>query len=135
MSCELPLRITLIQPPRGVMSRLQQGKDGLVPPTTVLEDQLSFDFKISVDDERRNGLPIFRGVFVQGPLGGRFIYVNSGTYAGQANSGYGRRAKVPLKEITLQQINQVLADPGAVLCAEMRALAEMAALSAQLSRY
>jgi hypothetical protein len=119
MSQELPLRITLLDPPRGVTFCLQKGKDGLVPPTVELEDQLSFDFKVSVDDERRNGLPIFRGAFVQGPLGGRFIYVNSGTYAGQADSRWGRRAKVPLGEITLQQVNQVLADPNAILHAKL----------------
>ena len=119
MSRELSLRITLVHPPRGVTFRLQQGKDGLVPPTAEMEEHLSFDFNVSVDDERRDGLPIFRGSFVQGPLGGRFIYVNSGTYAGQADSCWGRRAKVPLKEITLKQINQVLADPDAVLHAQL----------------
>jgi hypothetical protein len=109
----------LIQPPRGVTFCLQEGKDGLVPPTAELEEELSFDFTISVDDERRDGLLIFRGSFVQGPLGSRFIYVNSGTYAGQTDSVWARRAKVPLKEITWQQVQQVLAEPGAVLQARL----------------
>jgi hypothetical protein len=38
----------------------------------------------------------FRGVHVQGPKGGRFLYINSGTLAGQSDSCWTRRAKVPL---------------------------------------
>jgi hypothetical protein len=36
---------------------------------------------------------------VQGRPGARFVYANSGTYAGEATSPWGRRAKVPLPDL------------------------------------
>jgi hypothetical protein len=52
---------------------------------------------------------------VQGPPGGRFVYVNVGTYAAQPDSPWGRRAKVPLGGITDALLDAALASPGAVL--------------------
>lgn len=40
-----------------------------------------------------------RGLHVSGPRQGRFLYVNSGTSAGQTASCWTRRAKVPLRGI------------------------------------
>jgi hypothetical protein len=41
----------------------------------------------------------------------RFIYVCSGTLAGQAESCWTRRAKVPLKTITWELVQRVLLEP------------------------
>ncbi len=111
----LPLRITLVKPPRGVPLCLQQGKDDLVPPSSASDKQVSFDFTVNIANDRTAGPPNFRGPAVQGPPTGRFIYINAGTYAGQADSCWSRRAKVPLASITWELIEEVLLKSSAVL--------------------
>jgi hypothetical protein len=111
----LPLRITLIKPPAGVPFCLQQGKDNLVPPSSDSGETVSFDFTVNIANDGADGPPNFRGPFVQGPPGGRFIYINSGTYAGQADSCWSRRAKIPLSGITWDLIEGALSKSSAVL--------------------
>jgi Family of unknown function (DUF5990) len=111
----LSLRITLVKPPHGVPLCLQQGKDDLVPPSAVSGEQVSFDFSVNIANDRTAGPPNFRGPAVQGPPTGRFIYINAGTYAGQAESCWSRRAKVPLAAITWELIEEALSKSGAVL--------------------
>ncbi len=115
MNRSLPLRITLIKPPHGVPFCLQQGKADLVPPSTDSGENVSFDFTVNIANNRTHGPPNFRGPFVQGPPGGRFIYINSGTYAGQADSCWSRRAKIPLSGITWDLIEETLSKSCAVL--------------------
>ena len=45
----------------------------------------------------------------------RFVYLNSGTLAGEAHSVFTRRAKVSLMTITREQVLQTLQLPGRVL--------------------
>jgi uncharacterized protein DUF5990 len=111
----LPLRITLINPPRGVQFRLQQGKADLVPPSSDSGETVSFDFTVNIANDRADGPPNFRGPFVQGPPAARFIYINSGTYAGQADSCWSRRAKVPLSGIIWDLIEEALSKSSAVM--------------------
>ena len=111
----LSLRITLVKPPHGVPLCLQQGKDDLVPPTSDSGENVSFDFTVNIANNRTDGQPNFRGQFVQGPTGGRFIYINSGTYAGQADSCWSRRAKIPLSGISWDLIEEALSKSSAVL--------------------
>ena len=115
MNRSLPLRITLIKPLRGVPLCLQQGKDDLVPPSSVSGELVSFDFTVNIANDRMDEPPNLRGKSVQGPPAGRFVYVNSGTYARQADSCWSRRAKVPLAGITWALIEETLAKSGAVL--------------------
>jgi hypothetical protein len=110
----LPLRITVMHPPRGVTVRLQQGKAELVPPARILDESLSFDLTVKVIEQREEP-PNFRGPFVQGPPAKRFVYINSGTRAGQVDSCWTRRAKVFLTGITWELIDRALAQPGTVL--------------------
>src|SRR5262245_50171954 len=111
----LPLRITMIKPPSDVPFCLQQGKDDLVPPTSDSGEIVSFDFTLNIANNRSDGSPNFRGPFAQGPPGGRFIYINSGTYAGQSDSCWSRRAKIPLSGITWELIEEVLSKSNALL--------------------
>ena len=111
----LSLRITLVKPPHGVPLCLQQGKDDLVPPSASSGEQISFDFSVNIANDRTDGPPNFRGLAVQGPPTGRFIYINAGTYAGQAESCWSRRAKVSLAAITWELIEEALSKSGAVL--------------------
>jgi Family of unknown function (DUF5990) len=115
MPQELPLRITLVQPPTGVTFRLQRGKSELVPPTHSNAEQISFEFTVRIGPPQADDAPNFLGPFTQGPPQDRFVYVNSGTSAGQADSCWTRRAKVKLAGITQAMIDMVLATPGAVL--------------------
>jgi hypothetical protein len=114
MKQELPLRITVVHPPSGVSFRLQQGKSDLVEPTHVSDDHLSFDFTVRVGGDP-TGAPNFLGPFTQGPPAKRFVYVNSGTLAGQAASRWTRRAKVHLEGISWELIERALSSPGTVL--------------------
>jgi hypothetical protein len=115
MERELPLRITLIHPPGDVVFCLQRGKEEIVSPVRATGGDLSFELSVRVRDGRADGLPNFLGPFTQGPPAGRFVYVNSGTSAGEADSCWTRRAKVPLSGITWPLIDAVLAAPDAVL--------------------
>lgn len=111
----LTLRITLIKPPPGVPFCLQKGKDDLVPPSSESGENASFDFTVNIANDRNDGPPNFRGPFAQGPPAGRFVYINSGTYAGHSDSCWSRRAKVPLSGITWDLIEEALSKPSAVL--------------------
>jgi Family of unknown function (DUF5990) len=118
MDNELRLLITVIRPPEGVSFRLQRGKTGtaeLIEPSFQSGDSISFDFTVRTADVAGKTEPVFRGPFVQGPSDGRFIYVNSGTLAGQAHSCWTRRAKVFLKGISRELIEMSLAESNAVI--------------------
>lgn len=119
MPQELPLRITLLQPPPGVTFRLQRGKAELVAPTQSAADQISFDLTVRVGAPQANGAPNFLGPCTQGPPQDRFVYINSGTLAGEADSCWTRRAKVKLAGITQALIAAALATPGAVIAARI----------------
>jgi Family of unknown function (DUF5990) len=121
---EISLRITLVSPPSGVVFCLQRGRADLVSCTEASGGQLSFDFTLRVHGDRASGPPNFRGEFAQGPPATRFVYVNSGTLAGQAVSCWTRRAKVPLAGITWDLIDEALSWPGSVLEARIAGTAK-----------
>jgi len=109
-SYQIPIRVIVIGPLEGVSMLIQKGRDQLLAPTTQSKRELSFNFEIKVSLDA--GTPSFLGEFAQGPKDARFIYLNSGTYAGQADSCWGRRAKISLMDVTAEQVNQVLSSPG-----------------------
>jgi hypothetical protein len=108
MDVEQPLRIVVVDPPPGVTFALQRGKSELVPPSRSTPKQLVFDLTVRVRDEEQ---PNFLGPFAQGPRGARFGYINSGTYAGQTNTPWSRRAKVHLSGITWPLIHRANGKP------------------------
>ena len=115
MKCEIPIRIRVLYPPAGVMNKVQRGKFELLPPTRVSADGLEFDFTVSVD--LAGATPNFLGVYTHGPKAVRFLYVNSGTYAGQHGTCWDRRAKISLMSITRRQIDDAIDGKG-ILVAE-----------------
>lgn len=117
MKHEIPIRITVVKPVAGVTMQVQKGRDELLPPVSAGKDATLFEFTASVD--LSGGQPNFLGKFAQGPKDARFIYVNSGTYAGQTGTDWARRAKVSLMSITAAQVEEVLAKPGRVLEAKI----------------
>ena len=100
---ELRLRVNVIDPPKDVRFQMQRGRSDLVPPARQSPTALQFEFVVRIG-ERPNGDPNFLGPFTQGPPEARFVYVNSGTLAGQPESCWSRRAKIPLTGITWQLI-------------------------------
>ncbi|HEY9421345.1 MAG TPA: DUF5990 family protein [Thermoanaerobaculia bacterium] len=127
MQRELPLRITVLHPPPGVTFRLQRGQGGkadLVAPTSASAERLTFDLTVRVGNDRQDGPPRLLGPFAQGPPASRFVYVNSGTLAGQAGSCFTRRAKVHLAGISWQLIEEAMSKPDAALEARIRGAAK-----------
>jgi hypothetical protein len=97
------LRIIVENPP--VRFAVQRGKDQLLEGKAAGAKQLVFEFSVRARDDG-SGAPNFLGPFAQGPVGGRFVYVNSGTLAGEPRSGWTRRAKVSLGGITWAMIRK-----------------------------
>lgn len=111
----LPLRITLVNPPAKVRFALQRGKAELFEPTISTGADLSFSFSIRVKGDPDSGPPRLLGEFVQGPPAARFVYVNSGKRAGDPNTFWDRRAKVPLIGLTWPTIMSARSKPKSVL--------------------
>jgi hypothetical protein len=91
-------RIVVVGPPAGVVFALQRGRRELAGAATSSGQDLRFDFTL-LANRAPDGSPRLSGEFVQGPRGGKFVYVNSGTLAGQAESCWTRRAKVGLQSL------------------------------------
>ena len=111
---ELSLRLIVLEPPSGVRFAVQRGKNELLRPTSEGPTSLQFDIVLRLG-RRPDGAPNFLGPYAQGPAAARFVYVNSGTRAGQTESSWRRRAKVPLTGIRWAQIEALHTRPGAVL--------------------
>jgi hypothetical protein len=112
MKQELRLRIVVTDPLSGVWFALQRGKSELVAPTSSGEE-LTFDFSVLAD--LASDPPRLTGEFTQGPPATRFVYINSGTYAGQTGTDWSRRAKVPLTGIRTSLAAKVIASNGILL--------------------
>jgi hypothetical protein len=118
MQTVLPLRIILEKPPAGVDFALQEGKGGAYRPIQTQQSDggdLTFDCTMAVKDNREDGQPSFLGPLIQGPPTDRFIYFDIGQFAGQKDSPWNRRLKIPLGKITWQMIRSVAADPRLIL--------------------
>ncbi|HEY7635758.1 MAG TPA: DUF5990 family protein [Gemmatimonadales bacterium] len=63
--------------------------------------------EVRVGAPRSGAQPSLLGRVTQGPPSARFVYVNSGVRAGQADSCWDRRAKVPITGITSHLIDSV----------------------------
>jgi hypothetical protein len=94
----VPLRITLVGPPKDVAFALQKGQDGLQDRTIATGEDLSFDLIVEAAESGAGAR--FYGPFAQGPPAARFIYIRSGTMAGQPQSFWTRRVKVPLVSLS-----------------------------------
>jgi hypothetical protein len=110
MERELALRIVLEKPPSGVDFGLQKGRGNDYETVQKQRSQakdLCFEFTIGLKAGGTDATPDFSGSLVQGPRGGRFVYLDIGTYAGQTDSCWSRRLKVPLSGITWDIIDRM----------------------------
>jgi hypothetical protein len=100
------LRVVLEQPTAGVDFALQEGHGSaykVVQKQRSKGRDLEFQFTVTAK-AGKDHLPNFTGPFVQGPAGERFVYINIGTYAGQTNTCWSRRLKIPLSGITWEMV-------------------------------
>jgi hypothetical protein len=112
---EVRLRVIVERPPAGVDYALQVGRGANYTPTQTQRSEgrdLQFDFVVSIAgaDTRAVATPDFTGPVVLGPRGGRFVYLDIGTFAGQANTPWSRRLKIPLTGITRGLIESCASD-------------------------
>ena len=106
MKQSLKIRLIVTDPHPDAHYAMQRGKSDLHPPVA-LSNPLVFDFVVQVDTSKS---PIgLTGEFTQGPPSKRFVYVNSGSYAGAVGTSWSRRAKVPITGITAPLANEALA--------------------------
>ena len=111
---EVSLRLIVERPPAGTVWRMQRGRDALVAPVRETSEAIAFALSLRVADGP-DGAPTLRGPEAQGPPASRFVYLNSGTYAGQAATPWSRRAKVPLTGMPAVLLARARGTPGAVL--------------------
>lgn len=95
-SAALQIILVVMDPLPGVLFAVQHGRDGLLPPYASTADGLSFAFSLSLGPALSDGGVNYRGLFAQGTPADRFFYLNSGTYAGQLDTPWARRAKIKL---------------------------------------
>jgi hypothetical protein len=119
----VPARIVLMAPPPGPTFALQRGKGDLAGVAVSTGQDLQFDFVFQAV-EGPGGRVRFSGEFVQGPAGGKFIYVNSGTLAGDPRAAWTRRAKVSLESLTWAAVSGVAARPGLLFEARISGVAK-----------
>lgn len=115
----LSLRIILQQPPARVGFALQKGSgNNFECQQFQLSNgqDLTFTCSIAVKGDRnKDEMPKLSGPFVQGPANGKFIYIDIGTIAGQSDSVWSRRLKIPLSGIHWDYIDELTQHPEKVL--------------------
>jgi Family of unknown function (DUF5990) len=117
---ELPIRIVVEEPVPGLAIALQRGhaaKAELAAPTSRSAQAVVFDLDVTVNGRLADGRPRLLGPCIQGPPDARFVYLCVGKYAGQADSEWGGRVKVPLSDLAWAQIEALA--PGGRLAARI----------------
>ena len=119
MESEITLRIILTSPIPGVMWGLQKGSGSTydtVQKQMSASGDLSFKFTVKVKgDSSKDKLPKFSGSYVQGPSDNKFVYIDIGKAAGQTDSIWSRRLKIPLTGITWEHIESFIRDPSVIM--------------------
>jgi hypothetical protein len=106
----LSLLIVLESPPKGVAFGIQEGK-GSSYTTVSKVHSVGRDclFSCSIEVKKKpSGALDFAGPIVQGKPGERFIYLDIGKLAGQEDSPWERRIKVPLSGIPRDLAEQAM---------------------------
>ena len=109
---QVSLRVIVENAPPHIRWMSQSGASDLVAPTSVVGNTFTFDFVVRAILSKAGALD-FRGDAIQGKLGERFVYLNS--ESGPDARGFDRRAKIHLKTVTMQQIESLAKNPGAIL--------------------
>ncbi len=119
MEAEINLQIVLVQPTPAVLFGLQKGSGSIyetVQKQKSASQDLLFTFPITIKgDKGKDASPKFSGPFVQGPAGSKFVYIDIGKCAGQFDTAWSRRLKVPLTGITWDMIDKLITEPTLLL--------------------
>jgi hypothetical protein len=103
MDKQVTLRIIIEQPVSGVEYGVQKGQgskyETIQRQSSENLNDLTFEIPVSVKFSD-NAEATFFGPFVQGPRAQRFVYIDIGTYAGQKETPWARRLKIPLTGIS-----------------------------------
>jgi hypothetical protein len=117
----LKLRIVLRRPPPGVRFALQSHATAgdrypkfMDAKEADGEHDLAFEVTVRVQSSS-NGVLRFLGPFTHGPPSSRFVYLTVGKRAGQPDSPWEHRVKIPLTAITADLLAAANAQPGSVL--------------------
>ncbi|MBW8760940.1 MAG: hypothetical protein JF586_25475 [Burkholderiales bacterium] len=102
------LRIVIVDPPPGVWFAVQRGRSELLQPLDGQLEAIAFELSLRLGTPLPDGTANFLGEYAQGTPADRFVYVNSGTLAGQADSGWTRRAKLKLAAIPRELVESAL---------------------------
>lgn len=108
---ELQIILTVVQPPPGVLFAVQRGRDELLPPYASADGSVSFALTVRLGPARADGSFNFLGPYAQGTPDDRFVYVNSGVRAGQADTPWERRAKIKLGGIPRELVEAAAGVP------------------------
>ncbi len=117
MKKTIKCRIILENSPVGVAFGLQKGKGNLYKTLQMQVGNggdLIFDCIAEVKDVT-DATPDFLGENIYGTPFNRFIYLDIGTSAGQINSVWQRRLKVPLRDISKEMVQKLISDAGFIL--------------------
>ena len=107
MEKQVILRIVIEKPVSGVDYGVQKGKGSkheIIQKQSSESKDLTFEIPVSVK-LTENGVD-FSGPFVQGPPQERFVYIGIGTYAGQKNTPWSRRLKIPLTGVSKTMVSK-----------------------------
>jgi hypothetical protein len=118
MDTDLTLRIVLEAPPPGVDFGIQKGRGSMyetIEKQRSARGDLVFEFSVAVKPASVGGMCDFGGPIVQGPRSGRFVYIDIGTCAGQQDTPWSRRLKIPLTGITADLIRRASSGSNRVL--------------------
>jgi hypothetical protein len=113
---EIQFRIVLERPVAGVDIGLQKGKGNAyetIYKQRAGSDNMLFEFSVSFKEKEGHSID-FSGPLVHGNFGERFLYLDIGTYAGQSDSEWSRRLKIPLTGIAAGEVEQAKKKPHTV---------------------
>jgi hypothetical protein len=117
MKTELTLLISLQNPPPGVDYGLQKGKGSvfeIVQKQRSVGSDLHFECKVDCK-QTKDGKLNLSGPFVQGPPPERFLYIGIGRFAGQEDTPWSRRLKIPLSGIEKDMVKALAGSPQTIL--------------------
>lgn len=114
------LRVVVVSPPTGVVFAVQRGRADLLAPTAVREGSIQFDLELRVGEALADGSPNYLGEFAQGTPADRFVYINSGTLAGQPDTEWTRRAKLKLASMPAEMVQAAMGQPRRFVEARVR---------------
>lgn len=110
MNKYVQLILVVVAPPSGVAFAVQRGRDQLLQPYASTAELISFAITLNLGPALADGAFNFQGPYAQGTPADRFVYVNSGVRAGQADTRWERRAKIKMAGIPRELVDAAADD-------------------------